>query len=570
MLNYIDKIYLVNLEKRKDRFKKVDEQFKKNNLNYKHILAVDGEYLNDPIPIKGKDYKFWNKYALGLVKTWSNILNDAIENNYYNILIFEDDHLFIENFCNLFNAYFIELPPDWSIVKLSANVFEGEEKITDNIIKVDKSNGTHAVILNNKIFRKLLDFVNREEFPLDNILDLINANMYMFYPGLTYPYPSFSNIVNIDVDYNISNSYIKNIYIEKLLKNERYTKPKYYCKCGFSCRRISYFNNHKQKICKYTKPKLKGSITVIFCNYWTKDLFMYNDKYLFNFIKNVFKNDCNVIELKNGNKCDILISSVFGNIENNENYDAKLKLFFTGENLNRYPPYNDINLLKEKFDLIVGFLPTDEKNKIIRFPLWLTMHPFYEISNDKNNIIDYIKYKKELNKKFKKENFAACLSKHNRMNIRGMICKKLENHGKILYPGKWNKNITIGKSQHDKINLLKTTKFNVCPENSKSIGYCTEKIFHSFEANCVPIYWGYDLPESDIINKNSYIFADINNEENLKKQIINAIDNYDSIINEPIFNNNAKKIINNYYETLRLKILDIFFNKSKCFTPLNI
>lgn len=42
-----------------------------------------------------------------------------------------------------------------------------------------------------------------------------------------------------------------------------------------------------------------------------------------------------------------------------------------------------------------------------------------------------------------------------------------------------------------KIDTLKKYKFSICYENAKDIpGYITEKIFDSFFAGCVPVYWG--------------------------------------------------------------------------------
>ena len=43
----------------------------------------------------------------------------------------------------------------------------------------------------------------------------------------------------------------------------------------------------------------------------------------------------------------------------------------------------------------------------------------------------------------------------------------------------------------DKISVMKNYKYSICYENARDIpGYITEKIFDSFFAGCVPIYWG--------------------------------------------------------------------------------
>jgi hypothetical protein len=61
---------------------------------------------------------------------------------------------------------------------------------------------------------------------------------------------------------------------------------------------------------------------------------------------------------------------------------------------------------------------------------------------------------------------------------------------------------------HGKIETLKDYKFSICYENARDIpGYITEKIFDSFFAGCIPIYWGapnikdYIPPETFIDRK---------------------------------------------------------------------
>ena len=106
-------------------------------------------------------------------------------------------------------------------------------------------------------------------------------------------------------------------------------------------------------------------ITIAYINYWNDS---HNDNYFTKFIEE------NIGPVKNVNPTenpDILIASCMGNINNVQNIKAKCKLFYYGENLNRYPPYNNDKLLYDTFDIIVGFKNTDLSKKQIRFPLWL-------------------------------------------------------------------------------------------------------------------------------------------------------------------------------------------------------
>ena len=292
------------------------------------------------------------------------------------------------------------------------------------------------------------------------------------------------------------------------------------------------------------------SLTVQYINYW-KDPF--NDRWLLKFLKYHFK-DYKVIEIKNKAKCDILIASVNGKLQDIKKHKAKCKIFYYGENLNRYGEYTNIDRLCQFFDLIVGFLPTNPNKKTLRFPLWFMYYPFYEMTDNENNIIDYIQNEREKNQKHNKPFFASCVARHSRLGIRKKICDKMSKYGKIMYPGKFRKNCSIGSKQVDKVNFLKSVKYNICPENSKFPGYHTEKIFHALEAGTVPIYWGVGPPEKDIINPACYQFINIGNDKLANEQIKKATNNYNKIQSFPIFTENAKKVINDYYMSLIKRI----------------
>ena len=59
---------------------------------------------------------------------------------------------------------------------------------------------------------------------------------------------------------------------------------------------------------------------------------------------------------------------------------------------------------------------------------------------------------------------------------------------------------------NNKIEYLKDFKFNICPENTISEGYITEKLFDAFKAGCIPIYNGDENIELDLVNKNALLF----------------------------------------------------------------
>ena len=96
-------------------------------------------------------------------------------------------------------------------------------------------------------------------------------------------------------------------------------------------------------------------ITIAYINFW-KD--PHNDNYFTKFLR---ENIGPVKNVKANENPDILIASCIGSISNVQNVKAKCKLFYYGENLNRFPPYNNEQLLLDTFDLIIGFKYTNLK-----------------------------------------------------------------------------------------------------------------------------------------------------------------------------------------------------------------
>jgi hypothetical protein len=303
-------------------------------------------------------------------------------------------------------------------------------------------------------------------------------------------------------------------------------------------------------------------LTVAYVNFWPQDQYNVQDYWLFNFIKNNIDNNAIQVSLTNNNQIDILIASCFGDISIIKNIKARVKLFFYGENLNKLQPYNNIKLLQDTFDLIIGFKYTNINEKIIRLPLWLTYYPFYKYEDD-NNILKYLQesYNKNFNLE-NKHNVASLVANHDNNGIRTLILSEISNYMYVICPGKFNRNINpIGPTCKDKINFIKQTKFNICPENSEFEGYFTEKIFESLEAGCIPVYWAIDKPEKNILNENCYLWFDPNNIQKRRDDIYNMIVNYETQKNINLFNPNAKNEIELMYDNLKNSILNILLKQ---------
>ena len=300
-------------------------------------------------------------------------------------------------------------------------------------------------------------------------------------------------------------------------------------------------------------------LTISYINFWPQTQFNVQDFWLYEFIKKNIDSESKLINLNNNNeKIDILIASCFGDIDSIKNINARIKIFFYGENLNNFYQYRDIKLLQEVFDLIIGFKYTNLNEKILRLPLWITYYPYYNF--DKNdNILKYLQ--ESYNNNFNLENkcmMASLVANHDKNGIRTLISSEVIKYVDIICPGNFNRNTyPIGPTCKDKINFIKQTKFNICPENSEFEGYFTEKIFEALEAGCIPIYWAIERPEKKILNENCYVWFDLNNVEKTRYDINRTIYNSNKYKDINLFNDTAEDEIKIIYNSLKTSIIDL-------------
>ena len=136
--------------------------------------------------------------------------------------------------------------------------------------------------------------------------------------------------------------------------------------------------------------------------------------------------------------------------------------------------------------------------------------------------------------------------------------------GKILHNDDSLQNIY----NNDKLLYLQQYKFNICPENSKSEGYVTEKIFQSLFSGCIPIYSGWNKnPEPDIINPNIIMWYDefdVKNNAITINEIKKLHTNdklFRSFIDQAFFADTAVDKIYDYLDKFNMKIHDLLLDR---------
>lgn len=255
---------------------------------------------------------------------------------------------------------------------------------------------------------------------------------------------------------------------------------------------------------------------------------------------------------------DVMLFSCFGDIKKVKLYGGK-KIFFYGENLDRYPPYNDIPLIRDTFDLIIGSRDTSSDLKEVRFPLWITYYGCWDTQSLMDNLNNL--YKK--NSAIPKKNEATLIASHDLFGQRTIISDEVAKHIPVQYPGKFRNNCkSMGPTVGNKIDFLKKYRYNICPENSVYDNYWTEKIFQAIQAGSIPIYWATGPPEPKILNEQCYCFVDISNPKNVEAKIKHAITNPQSFKVKSIFKPTAKKELDKIFFELKTALDQIILVQS--------
>ena len=263
MEKYVDNVYLINMDKDTERLEKVTKECKKFNINFERFCGID------PLKLSKKEL---NKYVsktcqnicpngiIGCGVSHMKIYEDALKNNYKNILVLEDDVYFDDELYEELNKAMTELPEDYDILYLGCFGICDKEQVYNmdlnllfhlytNFLKKFKSTcknecekklnnkykylhvpefplSAHGLIISNKGCKKLLNLIEKLNYSIDvNIaLKTNELNIYTIKKRLIYQTWTDSKNSSISSNYLINNynndlppfSYILNFYVIKI------------------------------------------------------------------------------------------------------------------------------------------------------------------------------------------------------------------------------------------------------------------------------------------------------------------------------------------------------------------
>ncbi len=231
--DYFDRIYVMNLDRRADRWEKIRRVAERHKLEITRFPAVDGygepvksqweKYAASPLMTLPEGVEALTDYrdkflkyhhyiariqfmesklnrkavqspgALGYALSYISILKEAIRNDFNRILIFDDDIVLHKNFNEEFEKHVQQLPSGWKLFMLGAMQHRWEPYITmyrDMFYRCHGSSvASHAVGIDRKVFLPLLFYSEKLDLPVDegaifHIQNVYDKNCYIFLPNL--------------------------------------------------------------------------------------------------------------------------------------------------------------------------------------------------------------------------------------------------------------------------------------------------------------------------------------------------------------------------------------------------
>ena len=222
MNNYVDNVYLINMNKDNDRLEKVTKECDKVGIKFERFSGIKVSDLSQNILdkyIPTETQKYGTDEMIGCGLSHLLIWQDAVKNNYKNILVLEDDVYFTDDFNEYLKNVMEEVPDDYDILYLGYfdSMYNPPPICGFNYIyKPIFPLALHAYIISNKGLKKLLNLITKIDNHIDQIIakNKGNLNIYVSQKKIVNQLLLDSNNSNLKTNKfpKIINYYLDNVY----------------------------------------------------------------------------------------------------------------------------------------------------------------------------------------------------------------------------------------------------------------------------------------------------------------------------------------------------------------------
>jgi GR25 family glycosyltransferase involved in LPS biosynthesis len=209
--NHFNKVFIITTSVKSDRYDYIKKTIKEKNIDCEIVFSTNKKYCAHYETINFWGGKLINTQPyISLTSAYYSIFANCLFHDYNNVLIFEDDICFEENFDEKLKLFMDNIPEDWGYINLgycgSKLLPHGwrTNYINEYVSEISVSWSTHATAYKNKdIFQKL---INRMDDINDSIEFIIN-----YYTHIDKSFKSYTpnDIIFTQLSYRDSNIPLK-------------------------------------------------------------------------------------------------------------------------------------------------------------------------------------------------------------------------------------------------------------------------------------------------------------------------------------------------------------------------
>jgi GR25 family glycosyltransferase involved in LPS biosynthesis len=165
----IDKIFIINLEKRTDRKNEMMEELKKHNIQNYEFYNADRPSIQDIIQWNknyckhvvtsfrsAEKFLMYQIGCLGCLKSHLGVCKLALERKYKNVLILEDDTQFIHNL-DVLAEFTSQIKNEYDMLYLCGSHTGVRETVSKNIVKTANTHTTGSYLITEDAMKYLVN-----------------------------------------------------------------------------------------------------------------------------------------------------------------------------------------------------------------------------------------------------------------------------------------------------------------------------------------------------------------------------------------------------------------------------
>lgn len=221
-----DTVFVINLDKDTEKMKRMDTTLRDLDIQYERVPGVNGKELSveerTERSTKLCDTLCTNS-TIGCASSHISVWKHVVKQRYSSALILEDDVVFTDDFKQVVEKAFKQLPDNWDIMYLGFldagyDALDYSEKVSPNLRIPKHCSGSHAYAVSARGAKKLCKLIPKATFHIDLVLswNFKHLEVYTCYPLVAYQNDMASSNIGIKVPILLNKLTNFRVYAHKL------------------------------------------------------------------------------------------------------------------------------------------------------------------------------------------------------------------------------------------------------------------------------------------------------------------------------------------------------------------